>query len=117
MPCDTPGEKTLIFLCYLFQQVCPSGHSVWKWSSQPLMKSAMQIGDFMLATNILLSGNGYEKVALLFKSMNMGMVDHTTFSLIQDEYCVDTVKAFWEERRRDTITKLCDKHRVVLGEW
>lgn len=80
------------------------------------MKSEMQIGDFVLATNILLSGNNYEKVALLFKNMNMGMVDQTTFALIQDAYCVDTITAFWEERRLDTIAKLCDKHRVVLGE-
>lgn len=80
------------------------------------MKSEMQIGDFMLATNILLSGHNYEKVSLLFKNMNMGMVDRTTFSMIQDTYCVDTIKAFWEERRQDTIAKLCDKSRVVLGE-
>lgn len=70
----------------------------------------------MLATNILLSGNNYENVALLFRNMNMGVVDQTTFSLIQDKYCVDTIKEFWEERRLDTIAKQRDKHRVVLGE-
>ncbi|XP_026177256.1 uncharacterized protein LOC113138747 [Mastacembelus armatus] len=95
--------------------VCPSGHTVWSWTSQPSMKSGMQVGDFMLATNILLSGNNYEKVALLFKNMNMGMVDPKTFSLIQDTYCVETIKGFWEERRLHTVTKLCDKNLIVLG--
>ncbi|KAF3695393.1 hypothetical protein EXN66_Car011069 [Channa argus] len=97
-------------------QVCPNGHTVWKWSSQPLMKCEMQIGDFMLAANILLSGNNYRKVALLLRNMNMGMVDQNLFSQIQDSYCVETIKAFWEEKRRDNIDKLCDKNSVVLGD-
>lgn len=32
-------------------------------------------GDFMLATNILLSGNKYTNITLLFKFMNMQIVD------------------------------------------
>ncbi|XP_067378448.1 uncharacterized protein [Channa argus] len=100
----------------IMEWVCPNGHTVWKWSSQPLMKCEMQIGDFMLAANILLSGNNYRKVALLLRNMNMGMVDQNLFSQIQDSYCVETIKAFWEEKRRDNIDKLCDKNSVVLGD-
>lgn len=106
----------MIFSLLPLQQVCPSGHTVWKWTSQPLMKSEMHTGDFMLATNILLSGNNYEKVALLFKNMNMGVVDRATVSLIQHMYCLDTIKAFWEDKRLDVVAKLCDKNSVVLGE-
>ncbi|KAM4622209.1 uncharacterized protein ACJ7VT_006459 [Polymixia lowei] len=78
--------------------VCYHGHTVWKWSSQPTMKFGMQAGDFMLATNILLSGNNYAKVAILFEFMNMGIVNPNTFSKIQDAYCVDTIKEFCVER-------------------
>ena len=52
----------------------------------------MQGGDFMLSANILLSGNNYHKVALLFRYMSMGMVVPTTFFAVQDSYCVDAVK-------------------------
>ncbi|XP_038592409.1 uncharacterized protein LOC119916457 isoform X3 [Micropterus salmoides] len=96
--------------------ICPNGHSLWRWNSQPVMKCGTQAGDFLLSTNILLSGNDYAKVALLFKFMNMGMVKKNTFVSIQDAYCVDTVKAFWEERRTEALSGLQGKDVVVLAE-
>ncbi|XP_045924694.1 uncharacterized protein LOC123982844 isoform X3 [Micropterus dolomieu] len=94
--------------------ICPNGHSLWRWNSQPVMKCGTQAGDFLLSTNILLSGNDYAKVALLFKFMNMGMVKKNTFVSIQDAYCVDTVKSFWEERRTEALSGLQGKDVVVL---
>ncbi|XP_044034394.1 uncharacterized protein LOC122867536 isoform X2 [Siniperca chuatsi] len=96
--------------------VCPNGHSVWRWNSQPVMKFGMQAGDFLLSTNILLSGSNYAKVALLFKFMNMGMVNKNTFFSIQDTFCVDTVKDFWEERRSEALSRLQGKDVVVLAD-
>ncbi|XP_038592422.1 uncharacterized protein LOC119916464 isoform X1 [Micropterus salmoides] len=96
--------------------ICPNGHSLWRWNSQPVMKCGTQAGDFLLSTNILLSGNDYAKVALLFKFMNMGMVKKNTFVSIQDAYCVDTVKAFWEERRTEALSGLQGKDVVVLAD-
>lgn len=90
---------------------------MWRWNSQPLMKYGMQAGDFLLSTNILLSGNNYTKVALLFKCMNMGMVNKQTFFTIQDTYCVDTVKDFCEERRNEARGRLQWKDIEVPGTW
>ena len=45
----------------------------------------------MLATNILLSGNNFAKVALLFKFMNLGMVSWVQFERIQALYVVPTI--------------------------
>lgn len=72
-------------------------------------------GDFMLATNILLSGSNYANVALLFSFMNMGMVDHTSFYNIQDTYCVDTIKECWEEKRAESIERLQTRDVVIVG--
>ncbi|XP_045924706.1 uncharacterized protein LOC123982847 [Micropterus dolomieu] len=96
--------------------ICPNGHSLWRWNSQPVMKCGTQAGDFLLSTNILLSGNDYAKVALLFKFMNMVMVKKNTFVSIQDAYCVDTVKSFWEERRTEALSGLQGKDVVVLAD-
>ncbi|XP_076150069.1 uncharacterized protein LOC143133954 [Alosa pseudoharengus] len=96
--------------------ICPNGHSLWRWNSQPVMKFGMQAGDFLLSTNILLSGNNYGKVSLLFKFMNMGMVNPNTFCTIQDTYCVDAVKEYWEERNTEAIRRLQGKDVVVLGD-
>ncbi|XP_068589397.1 zinc finger protein with KRAB and SCAN domains 7-like [Cebidichthys violaceus] len=100
---------------FVVEWVCPRGHVVWSWTSQPTFKFGMLAGDFMLGTNILLSGNNYSKVALLFRFMNMGVVSPATFSKIQDTYCVDTIREFWMERRSEGVQWLQGKDVVVVG--
>lgn len=49
--------------------------------------------------------------------MNMGMVAPTTLCAVQDSYCVEAVKQFWEEERATVIDHLCTKDSVVaMGE-
>ena len=70
----------------------------------------------MLSTNILLSGNNYTKIALLFKFMQMGIVVDTTFNAIQAEYCIEAIKDFWQQKRAVVLARLKEKeHVVVLG--
>jgi len=99
----------------LSYQICPNGYCLWRWNSQPVLKFGMQAGDFLLSTNILLSGNNYTKVALLFKFMNIQMVNTNTHYTIQDTYCVDTIKDFWEEKRSESISRAKGKDVVLLG--
>ena len=70
----------------------------------------------MLATNILLSGSNYSKVALLFKFMNMGIVDHSSYYTIQDTDCVDTIKKCWNEKRVEIVQRLQDRDVVIIGK-
>ncbi|XP_076125954.1 uncharacterized protein LOC143105746 [Alosa pseudoharengus] len=76
-PCLPPFEVSITArgTASIMEWTCPAGHTVWKWTSQPTVKYSMLAGDFMLATNILLSGSNYAKVSLLFKFMNIGMVN------------------------------------------
>lgn len=98
-------------------QLCPFGHTLWRWNSQPMLKYGMQGGGFMLAINILLSGNNYRKIAFLFRFMQMGMVAEPTFFMIQDTYCIEPVEQFWQNIRADFLTCLKEKDEVVvLGE-
>ncbi|ROJ30558.1 hypothetical protein DPX16_1537 [Anabarilius grahami] len=48
----------------IIQWTCPNGHVVWRWSSQPTVKCGIQAGDFMLATNIMLSGSNYSSIGM-----------------------------------------------------
>lgn len=70
----------------------------------------------MLATNILLSGNNYLKIAHLFKYMNMQTVDESTFYRVQEHYCVETIQSFWEEHRLTILDRLQGKGVVALGD-
>ncbi|KAM4736945.1 uncharacterized protein FYW61_004575 isoform 2-T3 [Anableps anableps] len=98
----------------IMQWICPNNHCVWEWNSQPTFKEGMQAGDFLLASNIILSGNNYAKVALLFKFMKMGIVDQSTFFKIQDTYCVGTIKDFWDNNRAEVVSRLQSKKNVVV---
>ncbi|KAG1952354.1 hypothetical protein F2P79_010275 [Pimephales promelas] len=74
----------------------------------------MLAGDYMLAINILLSGNNYRKISLLFDFMKLGMVDRSSFYRIQDAYCVDTIEEFWTEKRNEVIAQVQSKGPVVV---
>ncbi|XP_029948188.1 uncharacterized protein LOC115388988 isoform X2 [Salarias fasciatus] len=93
---------------------CTYNHLVWSWNSQPTLRFKMQGGDFMLSTNILLSGNDYREVALMFKFMEMGMVSESTFFRIQDSYCKGPILKYWEKTRAEVIQRLRQKEGVVL---
>ena len=55
-------------------------------------------GNFLnaLTTNILLSGNNFTNVALLFWFMQLGMVSCAQFDRIQSLYAVPAVMEYWE---------------------
>ncbi|XP_066271347.1 uncharacterized protein [Branchiostoma lanceolatum] len=93
---------------------CAEGHPQEKWCSQPRFKYSMQGGDFMLASNILLSGNNYSKVNLMFKFMNMGCVGPSTFYAIQKQYCVPAIQKYWEEENNNILRDLKRRDNVVL---
>ncbi|XP_058471177.1 uncharacterized protein LOC131444650 [Solea solea] len=95
--------------------ICSRGHSLWKWNSQPVFKFGMQSGDFMLATNILLSGNDYDKIALLFQYMSMNIVAKSSFAAVQHSYCVNTIKEFWQETRyKKVYNKQLQKYQYII---
>uniref|UniRef100_A0A671USX1 Uncharacterized LOC115574863 n=1 Tax=Sparus aurata TaxID=8175 RepID=A0A671USX1_SPAAU len=116
--CRPPFEVSITYrgTASIMEWTCPVGHIVWRWCSQPTVKYGILAGDFMLATNILLSVSNYANVALLFSFMNMGMVDHTSFYNIQDTYCVDTIKECWEEKRAESIERLQTRDVVIVAD-
>ena len=98
-------------------QTCAKGHKGRRWSSQPkLRKRGVYAGEFLLATNILLSGNNFAKVALLFKFMNLGMVRRVQFERIQALYAVPTIMGYWERLRTATVQQLQGKQLVLAGK-
>ena len=72
----------------------------------------------MVATNILLSGNNFSKIALFFRYMNIGLVSTKSFTLMQNHYFIDSIKEFWEKNRAAIIDRLHAKDSVVaLGKY
>jgi len=82
---------------------CFTDMSTWSRRVEVISAQGMHAGDFLLSTNILLSGNNYAKIALLLKFMNMRIVNQTTFFWIQDHFCIDPIKEFWDKKRKEII--------------
>ena len=74
-------------------------------------------GNFMLAANILLSGNNYNKVALLCRFMNIGVVSESLFHIIQALYFCNAINTYWNEKLDQTHAKMKDKEIVICGKF
>lgn len=88
-------EKKLEAGLLLITHKCSKGHSgIWSSSSVLGEKRGQKIyvSSVLLASSVLVSGNNFEKVSLLAKSMNLHYVSSTTFARIQSLYAVPSIR-------------------------
>ena len=98
-------------------QKCAKGHKGARWASQPrLRQRGVYAGNFLLATNILLSGNNFAKVALLMQFMRLGMIARSDFNRVQSLYAVPAILEYWGELSAATIHGLQGKSIVLAGK-
>ncbi|CAH1242546.1 Hypp6825 [Branchiostoma lanceolatum] len=83
--------------------------AIWSGHGETRLKYGLQGGDFMQASNILLSGNSFGKYSLLCKYMNLGCVNESTFHKIQVQYCVNTLDKNWKGKIESIIRTLRNK--------
>ncbi|XP_052779482.1 uncharacterized protein LOC128216843 [Mya arenaria] len=95
--------------------VCSNNHIVNSWSSQPLLRNSVMLGDTKLSTAITLSGNNYTKIALLFRFMNIGVPTKSTFNKIQTNCTVPTVDDFWTKIKAAAREDVRGQDVVVSG--
>ncbi|CAC5426195.1 unnamed protein product [Mytilus coruscus] len=55
--------------------VCPNGHIVHKWCSQPILNRGMHSGDMIIAASVVLSGSNFQKISM-FASVDESWIDH-----------------------------------------
>lgn len=88
-----------------------------KWSSQPKLSSrGVYAGDFMLAVNILLSGNNYRKIALLNQFLNIGVVDRKAYENISAKYAKPVIERHWKMEQEKRIEQFKSKKVTVIGD-
>ena len=90
-------------------QSCSNGHVAYKWGSQHRLASrGINVGDFMLASSIVLTGNHYTKIALLMKALGMKPMHKALFFDVQARYCLPAVESCWNTILADTLSKYTD---------
>ena len=84
--------------CLLISGVCQDGHQ-FNWSSSEFHanKNHTKIFDInlLLASAIVLSGNSFAKVKMLFNFMHLAIISKTTFYTYQRRFICPTVNAFY----------------------
>ena len=100
----------------LIKNQCSKGHGgVWSSSSVLGEKRGqkMYVSSVLLASSVLVSGNNFEKVCLLAKSMNLSFVSSTTFSRIQSLYALPSIGDLWS-KMKEVIWKVFEKDVLVV---
>ena len=92
------------------------GHSgIWISSSVlgERQGQKMYVSSVLLASSVLASGNNFEKVSLLAKSMNLHFVSSTTFSRFQSLYAVPGIRDLWD-KMKEVVWKVFENDVLVL---
>ena len=82
----------------------------------------INVGDFMIASSILLSGNHHSKVALMMKALGVNPMSRT-FYRAQSLYCFPAIATFWgrmlEENHQDYPDGIikCVVGKKVVGHY
>ena len=109
-------EKKLEAGVLLITHKCSEGHSgIWSSSSVLGEKRGqkMYVSSVLLASSVLVSGNNFEKVSLLAKSMNLHYVSSTTFSRMQSLYALPSIRELWDQMK-EVIWKVFENDVLVV---
>ena len=87
----------------------------YKWCSQPRLRTkGVPAGDFALSVNCILSGNNYNKVALLMKFMNVGIPNKDFHHAVERLYTCPAVDTYWADVK-SRIWRECKDRQLVLS--
>ena len=84
-----------------------------RWNSQPTIRKR-SVGDYMLSTAVIASGNNFHEISLLAKCMNLTFVSNTTFLRVQKHYALPVVRDFWKEIQQKNIERYQEQKIPIL---
>ena len=120
--CNRPGcgrncvfKKTYVGTCLVVSWRCSAGHIGGRWASQPTCDK-LRAGNLLLASSILLSGNSFTKVGLLFKFLNLQYFSSTLFYRYQNLYVAPAVNDYWKSMQKDLWQERAGKDVILSGD-
>ncbi|CAB4019001.1 Hypothetical predicted protein, partial [Paramuricea clavata] len=107
--------KTYVGTCLVVSWGCQSGHVGGRWAAQPSCDK-IRAGNLMLASALLLSGNSYAKVGLMFNFCNLQYFSSTLFNQYQQLYIIPTINEFWEQHKQQVWNEKAGKDVILSGD-
>ena len=108
-------HTTYVGTCLVVSWKCDSGHVGGRWAAQPSC-SKIRAGNLMLASALLLSGNSYTKVGLMFNFCNLQYFSQTLFNQYQQLYITPAINEFWEQTKQQLWEDKRGKDVVLSGD-
>ncbi|XP_070552988.1 uncharacterized protein [Ptychodera flava] len=94
---------------------CHAGHPVGSWQSQPRVHD-MFAGNLQIAACILLSGNSFAKIKLMFQFANIANISQTTFYRMQNLYLAPTIDHFWKTLQAELLSAYQGEKALLSGD-
>ena len=98
---------------------CKNEHNgMWKSSEvlKELNNNAIYTNDVLIPSAVVLSGNNYSKISLLFKALNVQVPSHTAFANTQKHYIAPTIFDFWKQMTDKTREVIGNRELCLLGD-
>lgn len=108
-------HKTYVGTCLVVSWKCPSGHVGGRWAAQPSCNK-IRAGNLILSSALLLSGNSYTKVGLMFNFCNLQYFSSTLFNQYQKLYIIPTINEFWEQHKQQLWSEKAGKDVILSGD-
>ena len=108
-------KKTYVDTCLVVSWGCNSGHVGGRWAAQPSCDK-VRVGNLMLASSLLLSGNLYAKVGLMFNFCNLQYFSSALFNQYQKLYIIPAINKFWEQHQKQLWEEKAGKEVVISGD-
>lgn len=67
--------------------------------------------------NLILSGNNYQKIALMVKFMKLGTLSKSMFHQIQGLYCVPCIETYWAGIQAEVLERLREQPLHLSGVY
>ncbi|XP_069801268.1 uncharacterized protein [Dendropsophus ebraccatus] len=116
--CKAPIEKIIKRRMDTFisvQVICRFGHSEKLWESQP-RQGGKPLGDLIVASAVLLSGNTFVKVKQMFHLINFIGICDDAYYRFQRNVMFPTIDNCWMEEQKRLISELGKRPVCVVGD-
>ena len=90
-----------------------------RWCSQPRFEYGQHLGDFNVCSAILVSGNNFSKVAVMFKAAGIQPPNQTLYTRVHGHYAAPAVSRYWVVVNQPILDRLSQQEDkvVLLGEY
>ena len=108
-------RKWYVGTCLVVSWKCQSGHVGGRWAAQPSCDK-IRAGNLTVASALLLSGNSYTKVGLMFNFCNLQYFSSTLFNQYQQLYIIPAINEFWQQHKEQVWNERAGKDTILSGD-